>query len=160
MFICENNSVSCCFYSTKSRHATSMMSEWESSNIFFFNSQTVINSTKENSVRDPPLWVDPVFIYLREIYSSKMREWAITWQVFLLRHLWTPLEGIWLNLSKEERLRFLLWKFLHKSRTLSTLQKKDNMGFPGGAVVKNPPANAGDTGSSPGLGRSHMPRSN
>ena len=30
-------------------------------------------------------------------------------------------------------------------------------GFPGGAVVKNPPANAGDTGSSPGLGRSHMP---
>ena len=33
-------------------------------------------------------------------------------------------------------------------------------GFPGGTVVKNPPANAGDTGSSPGLGRSHMPRSN
>ena len=32
-------------------------------------------------------------------------------------------------------------------------------GFPGGAVVENPPANAGDTGSSPGLGRSHMPRS-
>ena len=32
--------------------------------------------------------------------------------------------------------------------------------FPGGAVVKNLPANAGDTGSSPGLGRSHMPRSN
>ena len=32
--------------------------------------------------------------------------------------------------------------------------------FPGGAVVKNPAANAGDTGSSPGLGRSHMPRSN
>ena len=33
-------------------------------------------------------------------------------------------------------------------------------GFPGGAVVESPPANAGDTGSSPGLGRSHMPRSN
>ena len=33
-------------------------------------------------------------------------------------------------------------------------------GFPGGAVVENLPANAGDTGSSPGLGRSHMPRSN
>ena len=33
-------------------------------------------------------------------------------------------------------------------------------GFPGGAVVENPPANAGDTGSSPGLGRSHMPWSN
>ena len=33
-------------------------------------------------------------------------------------------------------------------------------GFPGGAVVESLPANAGDTGSSPGLGRSHMPRSN
>ena len=35
-----------------------------------------------------------------------------------------------------------------------------NKGFPGGAVVRNPPASAGDTGSSPGPGRSHMPRSN
>ena len=34
------------------------------------------------------------------------------------------------------------------------------VGFPGGAVVENLPANAGHTGSSPGLGRSHMPRSN
>ena len=33
------------------------------------------------------------------------------------------------------------------------------MGFPGGAVVGNLPANAGDTGSSPGLGGSHVPRS-
>ena len=28
------------------------------------------------------------------------------------------------------------------------------MGFPGGSVVKNPPANVGDMGSIPGLGRS------
>ena len=27
-------------------------------------------------------------------------------------------------------------------------------------MVENPPANAGDTGSGPGLGRFHMPRSN
>ena len=32
--------------------------------------------------------------------------------------------------------------------------------FPGGTVVKNPPANVGDMGSSPGPGRSHMPWSN
>ena len=32
--------------------------------------------------------------------------------------------------------------------------------FTGGTAVKNPPANAGDTGSSPGPGRSHMPQSN
>ena len=37
--------------------------------------------------------------------------------------------------------------------------QKAAQGFPGGAVVENLPANAGDTGSSPGLGRSHMPRS-
>ena len=39
-------------------------------------------------------------------------------------------------------------------------QKYIFQGFPGGAVVKNPPANAGDTGSSPGPGRSLMPWSN
>ena len=33
-------------------------------------------------------------------------------------------------------------------------------GFPGGSVIKNPPANAGNTGSTPGLGRSHLLRSN
>ena len=31
-------------------------------------------------------------------------------------------------------------------------------GFSGGSVVKNSPANAGDTGSIPGPGRSHVPR--
>ena len=33
------------------------------------------------------------------------------------------------------------------------------LGFPVGTVVENLPANAGDTGSSPGLGRSHIPQS-
>ena len=37
---------------------------------------------------------------------------------------------------------------------------KSVWGFPGGAVVENLPANAGHMGSSPGLGRSHMPWSN
>ena len=32
--------------------------------------------------------------------------------------------------------------------------------FPGGPMVKNPPANAGDMGSIPGSGRSHVPQSN
>ena len=45
-------------------------------------------------------------------------------------------------------------------RRTTWIRSRDFMGFPGGAVVKNLPANAGDTGSSPGLGRSHMPRSN
>ena len=40
------------------------------------------------------------------------------------------------------------------------LQVKKAEGFPGGTVVKNLPANAGDTGLSPGPGRSHIPQSN
>ena len=32
--------------------------------------------------------------------------------------------------------------------------------FPGVPMVKNPPANAGDTGSIPGPGRFHMPQGN
>ena len=47
----------------------------------------------------------------------------------------------------------------HLTTAKMTIIKKSR-GFPGGAVVKNLPANEGDTGSSPGLGRSHMPRSN
>ena len=48
-------------------------------------------------------------------------------------------------------------------KQLMQLNSKKNQktpGFPGGAVVENLPANAGDMGSSPGLGGSHMPRSN
>ena len=41
-----------------------------------------------------------------------------------------------------------------------SVRNTNTLGFPGGTVVENLPANAGDTGSSPGLGRSHMPRSN
>ena len=56
------------------------------------------------------------------------------------------------------------FKSLHALRdSLSnkeTGHRKMLLGFPGGAVVDNLPANAGDTGSSPGLEGSHMPRSN
>ena len=39
---------------------------------------------------------------------------------------------------------------------ISLFKKTTKAGFPGGTVVENLPANAVDTGSSPGLGRSHM----
>ena len=45
-------------------------------------------------------------------------------------------------------------------KQFGSTQNVEHRGFPGGAVVKNPPANAGDTGSSPGPGRFHMPQSN
>ena len=40
------------------------------------------------------------------------------------------------------------------------LLKKKIQDLPGGAVHKNPPANAGDIGSIPGPGRFHMPLGN
>ena len=46
------------------------------------------------------------------------------------------------------------------SASVAFLNIKSNGGFPGGAVVESLPANAGDTGSSPGLGGSHTPRGN
>ena len=60
---------------------------------------------------------------------------------------------------------------LHTHKNMAQLLRRHNRGFllaleqtargfPGGTVLKNPPANAGDTGSSPGPGRSHMPWSN
>ena len=46
-----------------------------------------------------------------------------------------------------------------KTKTITRDKEGHYRDFLGGAVVKNPPASAGNTGSSPGLGGSHMPRS-
>ena len=54
---------------------------------------------------------------------------------------------------------FVMKKIINSIKIQNSGFVKSNMGFPGGAVVKNPPANAEDTGSCPGPGRSHMPRS-
>ena len=51
-------------------------------------------------------------------------------------------------------------KSIHSLLKKTKTNKQNPRGFPGGAVVENLPANAGDTGSRPGLGRSHMPWSN
>ena len=60
------------------------------------------------------------------------------------------------------------WMIITSLKTLTEIiqenifQKVKNtkLGLPGGLVVRNPPANAGDTGSVPGPGRSNMRRSN
>ena len=67
----------------------------------------------------------------------------------------TMKDNIFMVLSKGFSFHFLL-----NTGHINIKSKCKDMGFPGGAVVENPPANAGDTGSSPGLGGSHMPRSN
>ena len=47
--------------------------------------------------------------------------------------------------------------FVRGERFALIFQTDISRGFPGGSVVKNPPANAGDMGSVPNSGRSHMP---
>ena len=47
-----------------------------------------------------------------------------------------------------------------KNSFFCVAQKHSQLDFPRGMVDKNPPAIAGVPGSVPGLGRSHMPRSN
>ena len=77
------------------------------------------------------------------------------------RHFWQkPVQG-------GPKPCFLLWIVIgflkvvpYSLETKKFQLKPPGLGFPGGAVVENLPANAGDTGSSPGLGGSHMPRSN
>ena len=54
----------------------------------------------------------------------------------------------------------LTWPKANLEEHITHPQDRALAGFRGGAVVENLPANAGDAGSSPGLGRSHMPRSN
>ena len=50
---------------------------------------------------------------------------------------------------------------LHYSLSLGLCLKINHRGFPNGSLIKNSPATmAGDMGSIPGLGRSHMPWSN
>ena len=60
----------------------------------------------------------------------------------------------------EWRYQSLLKTFIIRHLFLVWLLKIMLQGFPGGAVVENLPASAGDTGSSPGLGGSHVPWSN
>ena len=55
---------------------------------------------------------------------------------------------------------FDICKSINVIHHINKLKNKNHMigGFPGGAVVESLPANAGDTGSGPGLGGSRVPR--
>ena len=72
-------------------------------------------------------------------------------------HNW---EKLFLGLNTQLINEVLKYKPTHPILTSPPSLCEKNLilqGFPGGAVVKNLPANAGDTGWSPGPGRSHMP---
>ena len=88
-------------------------------------------------------------------YDRKGLKWMI--QLLLCNHVWD------LHVA---RLHELIISFIFRSCMTQMLQKYScikigfAMDFPGGSVVENLPVSAGDTGSSPGPGRSHMPQSN
>ena len=58
--------------------------------------------------------------------------------------------------SHNNPIKFKITKQKKRVRNQNHFKKfleNTSLGFPGGAVVENLPANAGDTGSSPGLGK-------
>ena len=75
-------------------------------------------------------------------------EWSIKWK---RKYSFTKLRIKWGGESL---------KIIKILKSIRKYTKTLCQGFPGGAVVENLPANGGDAGSSPGLGRSHMPQSN
>ena len=60
------------------------------------------------------------------------------------------------QVSSEVQYKTTLKSVLAAGKMLSYLALK-NQGFPGASVIKNLPAKVGDMGSTPFLGRSHMP---
>ena len=60
----------------------------------------------------------------------------------------------------DKRATLTVWGAVERKEELFIVNSLKQRDFPGGAVVKNPPTNAGDASSNPGLGRAHMPRSN
>ena len=60
-----------------------------------------------------------------------------------------------MNLQIQFKPTALYFLGLKKHTYMHVILKNLILGFPGGSVVKNPPANAGDLGSIPYRGRSH-----
>ena len=93
-----------------------------------------------------------------------MDHWKLfQWNNLILLHDTSEVELFKLHFLNIENicLKNLIGEILHgEKKNPFWILKVSVLGFPGGAVVKNLPANAGHTGSSPGLGRFHMPRSN
>ena len=81
---------------------------------------------------------------------------------YLQKHVYVPPKNTEVLLSQGFRKKIILTPVTNYTLLITheifAIQKSFS-GFPGDAVVGNLPANAGHTGSSPGLGRSHMPQS-
>ena len=120
------------------------------------------------------------------LYISLMRKLSVTFKIINV-HFFNPsvlllgflpiddiFINVWNNINRGLLMRAKLWKqstfikrglikliMVHTCKEiLGCKQEWGSRGFPSSAVVKNPPANAGETGSSPGPGRSHRLWSN
>ena len=93
------------------------------------------------------------------------------WNEYIMCTRWASVPSLSTSLSSSLQFLLLPWLGMRTDPTGSLrlpVVEDSNIsrlkirfwGFPGGAVVENLPANAGDAGSSPGLGRSHVPQSN
>ena len=94
--------------------------------------------------------------------SSQLRDWTlVTCIAGKFFSSWATKEVAFItknNSMKLDEISCTIWS-LPKPETLLQPRKKNSCrDFPGGPVVKNLPASAGDMGSIPGLRWSHMPQ--
>ena len=130
---------------------------WQKSRIFFFFDKidTPMDTfTTINGLIALSLTVDA---YTTASYATTPHPHSFLWVLIQFFMSWeqTQTRRVAAEFQKEWGSNHLLCSFCNRL-SLKTMSQ----GFPGGSVIKNPPANAGDTGWILGLGRSHMPQSN
>ena len=112
---------------------------------------------------DPPPRVMEIKTKINKWYLMKLKSFGKAKETIIkMKRQPSEWEKIFASESMDKGLISKIYKQLMQVniKKKTTQSKNGQKDFPGGAVVKNPPANAGDMGSSPGPGRSHMPRSN
>ena len=93
-------------------------------------------------------------MFLRQPMIKLLPAWTKTF--VNVKIIWTP--AFYLRKQAENIIQKAYFP-MPSSKLLKESDGKTGLGFRGGAVVESLPAGAGDMGSSPGLGGSHMPRS-
>ena len=114
-------------------------------------STTIAKTWKQPKCPSTEDWIKKLwYIYTMGYYSAIKKEWN--------NAICSNMDGPRDYHTKSDRERQISYDITHMWNL--TFKKDTNGDFPGGTVVKNPPANAGDVGSSPGPGRCHMLWSN